>query len=153
MPGTCADVFLVVFERGIQMKWNVGRAGLRAIGAALVGFFAILFATATPSAAASYTLNFTGTATAATGFFSAVGVTSGDPVSGSITFDPFNDSSYTLPLPWLNEFAQSASSFTFHVNHAGGLDFTNTDTGSGNVQSLDRRPTTGANGRQRGDQP
>lgn len=100
-----------------------------------MGFVAILFANATPSAAASYTLNFTGTVTGTTGIFTTLGIAGADPVSGSITFDPFNDSSYIGSPPVATSFAQSAASFTFHVNHPGGLDFSNTDAGTGEVQS------------------
>ena len=117
------------------MDWIIGRAALRAIGAAVFGFAVIMFASVTPSAAASYTLTFSGTVTAASGLFIPLGVTSGDAVNGSITFDPFNATSATSGID-TNTFAQSASSFTFHVIHPGVLDFTRTDTSSGEIRSV-----------------
>jgi hypothetical protein len=117
------------------MDWTVGRAGLRAIGAAVFGFAAFIFASVTPSAASSYTLNFSGTVTASSGLFIPLGVTGGDAVSGSITFDPFNATSATSGIN-TNTFAQSAASFTFHVSHPGVLDFTRTDTGTGEIRSV-----------------
>src|SRR4051812_20510110 len=64
---------------------------LRAIGIAVLGFLAVLVASATPSSAASYTLNYTGTVTSTTGFFAASFFLAGDPVTGSLTFGSFNE--------------------------------------------------------------
>jgi hypothetical protein len=117
-----------------EMNWILGRIGLRALGAAVVVFAAALFAAATPSVAASYTLNFSGTVANATGVFSVLGVTGGDPISGSITYDPFNDAN-AITLGNSKTFAQSASSWNFHVNHPGTLDFTHIGTGDGEIGS------------------
>jgi hypothetical protein len=118
------------------MNRITGKTALRTIGAAVLSFAAALFAAATPSAASSYTLNFTGTVSSTTGLFLAVGIVSGDTVSGSVTFDPVNTSSATTSA-FVNNFGQSVSSFTFHLNHLSdpGLDFDNTDTGTGQIAS------------------
>ena len=114
----------------------VGRSWLRAIGAAVLGFVAVLSASATPSAAASYTFTFTGTVTIAEFFFASAGVTPGDKVSGSLTFDPFNTTA--LPDVFNNTKAvQSASSFTFHVSHPGVFDFTHSGVGDGQMLHFD----------------
>jgi hypothetical protein len=116
------------------MYHRITRIGLCAIGIAVLGFVAVL-ATATPSSAASYTLNFAGTVTSATDLFSTLGVTSGDPISGSLTYNPFNDS-LGIVLPTESFFSQGASSaYTFHVSHSGVFDFTHSDTGGGTVHS------------------
>jgi hypothetical protein len=65
-----------------------------AIGAAALGFASMLLTAPTPSAAAPYTLNFSGIVTSSDGFWS-VEVLPGDPISGSITYDPFNDTAFT----------------------------------------------------------
>jgi hypothetical protein len=109
----------------------------RIIGALAVSVFAFTVAvlsTATPSAAASYTFNFTGTVTGSTGLFPLFGTENGDPVTGSMTFDPFNDSTVT-PIPGATLFDQPATSFTFHTEHPGVSGFTRTDTGVAFVQT------------------
>jgi hypothetical protein len=118
------------------MNRITGKTALRAIGAAALSFAAILFAAATPSAASSYTLNFTGTVSSTTGLFLAVGIANGDTVSGSVTFDPVNTNSATTSA-FVNNFGQSVSSFTFHLSHLSdpGLNFDNTDTGNGQIAS------------------
>jgi hypothetical protein len=91
-----------------------------------------------PSAAASYTLHFTGTVSDAYDSFAAAGVTAGDAISGSLTFDPINTSSFTTaydPFATNNAFLQSAASFTFHVTHPGTLNFTRADAGTGEIDS------------------
>jgi len=129
------------------MYYRIRQIGLRAMGVAVLGFVAVLFATAMPSSAASYTLNFTGTVTSATDLFSTLGVTSGDPISGSITYNPFNDTVGVI-LPDQSFFSQSAfAAYTFHVSHAGVFDFTHSDTGGGTVNSATFiRPTLLFNG-------
>ena len=104
-----------------------GRTGLRAIGAAVVGFVALIVASATPSAAATYTLNFTGTVFSA---YTNLSIGAGDKVSGSVSFTPFNTSVDT-GVPGVHDFAQLASSFTFRVEHLGSTIFDHTETGFG----------------------
>jgi hypothetical protein len=108
-------------------------------GAALTVALAIMtMAGATPSAAAPYTLNFTGTAAEVDGFFSAAGIVPGDAVSGSITYDPLG-STTSVDEPWPNSitlFPQAAGSFTFHVSHPGALDYTQSHASGGQVQGL-----------------
>jgi len=101
---------------------------------------ALFVALAAPSAsqAASYTLNFTGTVSNTYGSFNAAGFAAGDAVSGSLTFDPVNTSSYSSsagPFGGGNLFAQSAVSFTFSVTHPGGLHFSQSDAGTGHIGS------------------
>lgn len=112
----------------------MAKIGLRAIAIAAFGFAAVLVAAATPSAASSYTLNFTGTVTSAGGAFPPLGVFLGDSVSGSITYDPFETTGAAQPGGHV--FDQTASTFTFHVSHPGVLDFTRTDSGFGRISSF-----------------
>jgi hypothetical protein len=67
---------------------------LSAIGAAALGFAAMLLTAPAPSEAATYTLNFTGTVTSSDGTF-RVRVPAGSLISGDVTFDPFNDSTFS----------------------------------------------------------
>jgi hypothetical protein len=107
-----------------------------ASGAALLVFAALLFAAATPSAAATYTLAYSGTATATAGIFAQFGIVAGDPVSGTLTFDPLhespNDPVTTNPE---NVFSQASTAFTFHMSHSGGVALTQADSGTGIVTS------------------
>jgi len=112
----------------------MAKIGLRAVTTAAFGFAAVLFAAATPSAASSYTLTFSGTVTNAGGLFTPLGVFTGDSVSGSITYNPFNTTG--IAQPGGEVFDQTASTFTFHVSHPGVLDFTRTDSGTGRVSSF-----------------
>jgi hypothetical protein len=107
-----------------------------ALAAAAMAFTVALLLAATPSAAAGYTLNFTGTVTSTSGLFSVLGSSSGDAVSGSITYDPFN-STVSGPILAGNSFNQAASSFTFQTEHPGVFNFSHADTGSGAVSASD----------------
>jgi len=92
----------------------------RAVGAALAAFVALLFAAPSPSAAATYTLTYSGAVTAATGLFSTFGVTPGDAVSGSVGLpntDFFTDTSSAFVLS--NTFSQFPMPNQFQVSHAG----------------------------------
>jgi hypothetical protein len=111
-----------------------GRSGLRAAGAALLVFAALLFGASAPSAASSYTLAFTGTVTgvnvAAGSAFQALGIVAGDSVSGILKFDPFNADTYTMADAVTHAFAQSAS-MSFQVSHPGEvLSFTENGVGT-----------------------
>lgn len=117
------------------MNWLIGKTRLHAVGVAAVAFIAILVAEAAPSAATSYTLNFTGTVTGTTNLFSVLSIAPGDGVSGSVTFDPFN-ASPTSSKGGLYEFDQSAASLTFHVEHPGSTVYTHTEAGAGQVKTL-----------------
>ncbi|HYD04442.1 MAG TPA: hypothetical protein VEC60_01905 [Reyranella sp.] len=110
------------------------RAGLRAIAAAVLALTATLFAAATPSEAASVTLNFDGTVTSTNGLFTVLGVTAGDAVSGSITVDPADG--IVKPVFGGTLFDLSTLSFTFHVEHPGVVDFTRTDSGASMIQDM-----------------
>lgn len=96
---------------------------------------AALFAGATPSAASSYTLNFAGTVTGSTDVFVPMGIAAGDAIAGSITYDPFNGSTFSS-TPQQNAFAQSASSFIFRVFHPGVQAFVGSGAGQGRVTSI-----------------
>jgi hypothetical protein len=110
------------------------RSGLRAAGAALLVFAALLFGASAPSAASAYTMAFTGTVTSigpsvfngGDGLFQALGIVAGDPVSGSLTFDPLNENP---------PFSQSSAAFSFHVSHPGAGALTVPDSGTGAVYS------------------
>ena len=115
------------------MNWIIRKIGLRAVGAAMVGF-AALFAGAMPSAASSYTLNFAGTVTGSTDVFVPMGIVAGDTIAGSITYDPFNGGTFSN-TPQQNAFAQSASSFIFRVFHPGVQAFVSSGAGPGRVTS------------------
>jgi hypothetical protein len=96
----------------------------------------MLMAQAAPSAAASYTLDFTGTVTSTPGtpsnLFRVLGVVAGDFVSGSVTINPFNADTYS-PGSVNTNFAQTGVSQTFHVEHPGAVDMTISDTGDGDI--------------------
>jgi hypothetical protein len=107
-------------------------------GAALTVALAMLsLAGATPSAAASYTLNFTGTVNVVGGVFFAAGIVPGDAVSGSITYDPLSSAtSIDQPGPdSVTVFPETAGAFTFHVSHPGALDYTQSHASSGQIES------------------
>jgi hypothetical protein len=103
-------------------------------------FAALLFGAPAPSAAASYTLSFTGTVETTEGrngngdVFAALGIVSGDPLSGSISIDPFNESP-TEVLVGTTRFDQPSVAYTFHVSHPGKVDLTFSDSGSGRIFS------------------
>jgi hypothetical protein len=95
----------------------------------------LLIAAAGP--AWSYTLNFTGTVDSTAGVFPAAGIAPGDAVSGSLTYDVLN-STPSVTMPWpdsIGVFKQASASFTFRVTHPGTLDFVQTRTGTGQVES------------------
>ena len=96
----------------------VRRSALQTIAAAALGFAAIMCSAAAPSAAASYTLHFTGTVTDTAGAFSALGILAGDPLSGSLTISPINTDSFTteLGVGVRNVFLQGPFSTTFNIN-------------------------------------
>jgi hypothetical protein len=126
---------LIGLIRGIEMQRIMRRVGLRSVAAAVLALAVTLCAAATPGVAASYTLNFTGTVTGATGVFPVLGTAVGDAVSGSMTFDPLGNT--PVPVMAGTLFDQTASSFTFHTEHSSIFDFTRTDTGDGLIQSSD----------------
>jgi hypothetical protein len=108
------------------------------MAAAVFAFAAALVTAAAPGAAASYTLHFTGTVTAADGIFlHDVGVAPGDPVSGSIGFDPLASSpSVQLPGPnSIGVFPQGAGAFSFHVSHPGAFSYVASGSGNGQIES------------------
>ncbi|HYD04280.1 MAG TPA: hypothetical protein VEC60_01070 [Reyranella sp.] len=85
----------------------------------------------------SYTLNFTGTVNSTDGIFTAAGITPGDAISGSLTYNPLSSvASVTLPGPdSVSVFPQASGSFTFHVSHPGVFDYTQSRNGAGQVES------------------
>jgi len=127
------------------MNRLMARIGLRVIGAGAL-LIAISFASAAPSAAASYTLSFTGTVTSATGIFSFFGTTPGDPISGAFKFDPLDNTPDATFFPGGDgyDFNQSAASFTFHTEHPGVFDFTRTD-GGGSPNFIENASSVGHN--------
>jgi hypothetical protein len=115
-----------------------------ASGAALLVFATLLLAAPTPSAASSYTLNFTGWVASTTlsgtddmegGVFAALGIVGGDPVSGALTFAPLSESPDFMS-PAGNIFNQASAAFTFHVSHPGGNTVNVVESGSGLVNAL-----------------
>jgi hypothetical protein len=109
-------------------------SGLRAAGIAALAFAVMLFAASTPSAAASYTLNFVGTATAVEGAFATLGVGVGDPISGTLTFDPFNTAPSSTMPPFYTVFSQTSATFSFHVSDPS-LDLTMFSSSDGFIAS------------------
>jgi hypothetical protein len=94
------------------------------LGIAMAGFAFLM--SALPAAAASYTLNFTGTVTGLQNDV-GVGIGIGDTVAGSLTVDGFNTDTF-LPFvlaPGLvaNGFPQVHGTTVFHVDN-GGLNLT-----------------------------
>jgi hypothetical protein len=112
------------------MRGMFERYGLRAIAAAALAFAAVLLAAPKPSAAASYTLNFTGTATEVGSPFTALGAAVGDSVSGTITFDPFNTLPTGIMPPAFTVFSQASAVFSFNISNPG-LDLTLFDSSDG----------------------
>src|SRR5882724_600439 len=110
----------------------------RAIGAAALGFAVILLATATPSAASTYTLNFTGTATSVTGPFDTLGAAVGDPISGSLTFSPFTTTPFTVPDPNVSSFSE-VGTYSFHISNSA-LDLSLLGGGAGFVTNFVNPP-------------
>jgi hypothetical protein len=119
------------------MDRMLGRNGLRAAGAAVLVFAALLLGAPTPSAASSYTLAYTGTVTSTPvpggGLFHVLGIVPGDPVSGTFTFDTLNENRTSVSGSDA-EFDQGSASFTFHVSHPGKLDMTQTVSGDGLIR-------------------
>lgn len=112
-------------------------AVLKAISVAIMALVAPLIAVAASQPAWSYTLGFTGTVNSTDGIFTAAGIVPGDPISGSLTYDPLSAvPSVALPGPdSVSVFPQAAGSFTFHVGHPGVFDYTQTRAGAGQVES------------------
>jgi len=107
------------------------RGALRA--AALLAFAATLLLAPKLGMAASYTLNFTGTATSVGGPFAALGGAAGDSISGTLTIDPL----VTAPTssgPVTDLYDLAASSFTFHISNPG-LDLTMNGSGAGQIRN------------------
>jgi hypothetical protein len=103
----------------------LGTGGLRTAATALLAFATLLFAAPAPSMASSYTLAFTGTVTSidtAVGpngsVFQALGIVPGDTVTGTLKFDPFNTTTYTMPDATTHAFSQPAA-LSFQVSHPG----------------------------------
>jgi hypothetical protein len=123
------------------MVWLFRTGGLRAAGAAMLVFAALLVVAPAPSSASSYTLTFTGKVTQ-TGagmsgnVFDAFGVVAGDPISGTLTIDTLSNT-VTFGKPGKNTFDQTGTAFAFGINHSGspGAGLTFTDSGTGLVQS------------------
>ena len=111
---------------------------LRAIGAAALGFAAFLLAASTPSAASTYTLNFTGSATSATGAFAILGAAAGDPISGSMTFNPFATTPSFAPDPTVSSFTE-VGAYSFHISNPT-LDLNLLGGGAGFVTNLVNPP-------------
>ncbi|GAB2178945.1 hypothetical protein [Dongia sp. agr-C8] len=117
-----------------------GTGGLRAVAVAALTFATLLVAAPMPSLAASYTLAFTGTVTATVndpsgspgGVFQALGLAAGDTVSGTLTIDNLNENVSNV-LPKAVYFNQSATSFTFHLEHPGTLNLDYANSGAGFV--------------------
>ncbi|MDQ7248204.1 hypothetical protein [Dongia sedimenti] len=111
----------------------LNNARLRAIGAGLLGFAAMLFAASAPSAASTYTLTYSGQVTAATGMFSTLGVTGGDAVSGTVgleNLDVYSEFSSALvfnrlfsqfPMPSAFQVSHGVSKFTFENDGIGSI--------------------------------
>jgi hypothetical protein len=126
---------------GDDMDRIFGKGGLRAAGAALLVFAALLFAAPTPSSAASYTISFTGTVTATNdpfgnpgGVFAAAGIIAGDPVSGTLTINPLTESPDLLFSDY-SRFLQPSLTYTFNVSHPAGADLHYVQSGHGQVVS------------------
>jgi hypothetical protein len=116
------------------MDRSLNRGGLRTVAAVLLVFATLLFAAPATSLASSYTLAFTGTVRAPSGALEALGVATGDFVSGTLKFDPFNTDAYTIPDTVTHAFAQSAT-LSFQVSHPGVvLNFT--EDGAGTAYSV-----------------
>jgi hypothetical protein len=118
------------------MNRVLGGLELRAAGAAFLLFAAILFAAPTPSAAASYTLAFNGTVTSASAgsLFATVGVVAGDPISGTLTIDPLNESPTSVMPLFLTEYSQASLTYNFQVSH-GATNLAFSETGNGTIDS------------------
>src|SRR5690349_1691922 len=101
-------------------------AVLKAIAVGMMVLAAPLLAVTASQPAWSYTLNFTGTVNSTDGIFTAAGITPGDAISGSLTYNPLSSvASVTVPGPdSVSVFPQSSGSFTFHVSHPGVFDYT-----------------------------
>src|SRR3954471_7520965 len=124
------------------MNHLLGRVRVRVAGVALLAFAAVLMAGPAPSAAASYTLAFNGTVTGTVtdpggspgGVFQALGLVAGDAVSGTVTLDPFNQTT-SVVTPKTFYFHQPATTFTFHISHPGKLDLDYSNSAPGFVAS------------------
>ena len=113
------------------------KSGLRSLGAALL-VLACLFAPK-PSAATSYTLDYTGKVTSTLAYsngdiFKSLGFGAGDPISGTFTLDWLNETP-NQSLPGYNHFDQPSVSFSFNISHPGLPDFNYTDSGRGFVNT------------------
>ncbi|MDQ7248054.1 hypothetical protein [Dongia sedimenti] len=101
-----------------------------------MAFAAILMGGAAPSAAASYSLAFTGAVTAIPGppggLFGTLGLVAGDFVSGTVTINSFNADIYSSG-PVSTVFSQPSVAYSFHLEHPGAIDMTISDTGPGDI--------------------
>src|SRR5262249_31523675 len=102
---------------------------LRCIAALALSCMAMLALPAS-SGAATYTLSFTGNVTTESPSFGIVGIAIGDPISGSLTYSALNATANVTDHVSFGRFLENPASFTFHVNHPGGLHLTVSDTGT-----------------------
>jgi hypothetical protein len=121
----------------VEMDGALGRIWLRSLGAVLLVLVCLL--APEPSAASSYTLAYTGKVTGTLAYsegdlFKTLGFVAGDPISGTLTLDPLNETP-NQSLPGFHRFDQPSVSFSFHISHPGKPDFDYTDSGSAYVNT------------------
>jgi hypothetical protein len=125
---------LAIVHWEVEMNRALGRIGLRGLGAVLLASACLL--APKPSAATSYTLAYTGkfVSTINGDYFKTLGFVAGDPISGTLTIDPINETP-NQSLPGYNHFDQPSMSFSFHISHPGKPDFGYSDSGAGFVNT------------------
>lgn len=120
-------------NRMLEGRW------LRVAGAAVLAFAVLLLAAPAPSSAASYTLAYSGTILSTNGPgdpFAVLGYIAGDAISGTLTFDPFNEGPGADFLGQTS-FDQASAAMTFNLSHSGGPSTSYSQSGSGFVGSAE----------------